>query len=624
MGESSEDSRKVRLRTDRLAALMAEGGWSAQRLNSVAGEPSKRSINRWLQQGAGAADQLAVTEWRYVTSVAEALGVSPLELVDTAERAAGGEIDRWLRLSAALGPRVYPELLARLGFHGISLDEQHADAFLVPIEGCVTPAYRFVRWTHCEEILRDDTCLPPSFARNALLWAASRGLNIEDSPELYCQTNLCLGNAERAWEAGHAWIKDAARRNVQAEALWVGERLIASPAPCSPQGMNTRIQVLLSHARSLRISGRAERAIEVLTDLSMLSAMGVEPLVRARIMIELAQSRTATGQAASVAVSLADDALATLATCEPSQGAVDATVNAYLSRYHALQMQGDTAAAVRSHDDLERYARSEPRVQMTRFFRLSATVAFEIGDIHGALAAYQSGLDVASAEGNMREVLLGQINVAISHALLGHTDAARRYFEQSVAAVAPGDSGPFDVATVHLNFGEFAWEQGWYPAARRHLQIATHQSEAAGSFPLLRSRSAMLLADTLSALGELPEARRWARDAYKHALLCQSPADEAAALVALAHCHLREREVALGWANAAEARLTGLPAQCGYMVTARIRRRIAEAHYRLDLGRLALSPLRALLAEARAGSQQIEVAAIERLLAEAVAEPAHP
>jgi tetratricopeptide (TPR) repeat protein len=624
MEESSDASRKVRLRTDRLAALMAEGDWSAHRLNVVAGEPSKRSINRWLKQGAGAADQLAVTEWRYVTSVAEALGVSPLELVDTAERAAGGEIDRWLRLSAALGPRVYPELLAHLGFDDLSLGDQHADAFLVPIEGYVTPAYRFVRWTHCEEILRDETCLPPRFAREALLWAASRGLSIDESPELYCQANLSLGNAERSWEAGHAWIKEAARRNVQAEALWVGERLIASPLPGSPQGTRTRIQVLLSHARSLRISGRAERAIEVLTDLSMLSAMGVEPLVRARILIELAQSRTATGQAASVAVALADDALATLAQCESNQVTVDATVEAYLSRFHALQMQGDTAAAIRSHQDLDEYARSEPRVQMARFFRMTAAVAFEVGDIHGALAAYENGIDVASAEGNMREVLLGQINVAISHALLGQTEAARRYFEQSVAAVAPGDSGPFDVATVHLNFGEFAWEQGWYPAARRHLQIATHQCEVAGSFPLLRSRSAMLLADTLSALGELAEARRWARDAYKHALLCQSPADEAAALVALAHCHLRDGEAALGWANAAEARLAGLPPRCGYMVTARIRRRIAEARYRLGVGRAALSELRSLQVEAHAGSQQIEVAAIERLLREVSAEAAHP
>lgn len=623
MDESSDDSKRVRLRTDRLAALMAEGGWSAHRLNLVAGEPSKRSINRWLKQGAGAADQLAVTEWRYVTSVAEALGVSPLELVDTAERAAGGEIERWLRLSAALGPRVYPELLAHLGFDRISLGDQHADAFLIPIEGCVTPAYRFVRWTHCEEILRDDTCLPPRFAREALLWAAARGLSLDDSPELYTQANLSLGQAEHAWEAGHAWIRDAARRNVQAEALWVGERLIASPIPTSPQGMSTRIEVLLSHARSLRISGRAERAIEVLTDLSMLSAMGVEPIVRARLLIELAQSRTATGQAASVAVALAEDALATLAGCASSQAAVDATVEAYLARFHALQMQGNTEAAVRSHADLDRYARGEPRVQMARFYRMSAAVAFEVGDIPGALTAYQNGIDVASAEGNMREVLLGQINVAIAHALLGHTEPARRYFEQSVAAVASGDSGPFDVATVHLNFGEFAWEQGWYDAARRHLQIATHQCEVAGSFPLLRSRSAMLLADTLSALGESSEARRWARDAYKHALLCQSPADEAGALVALAHCHLREPEGALGWANAAEARLVGLPPQCGYMVTARIRRRIAEVRYRLGAGRNTVGALKALQAEARASGQQIEVTAIERLLAEVTAESAH-
>ncbi|MEZ4265887.1 MAG: hypothetical protein R3F39_05875 [Myxococcota bacterium] len=551
-----------------------------------------------------------------MSAVADALGVSPLELVDTAEGAAGGEIDRWLRLSAALGPRVYPELLAHLGFGGVSLADQHADAFLVHIEGSRIPALRFMRWTHCEEILRDDTCLPPRFARDALVWAATRGLSVEDAPELYCQSLLSLGEADGAWEAGLAWIRDAGRRNVQAEAIWVGERLVSSPNPSSPAGVRARIQVLLSHSRSLRIAGRPERGIEVLTDLSIMSATGMEPVIRARLMIESAQSRTATGQPASVALPFLDEALATLAACETTQATVDATVEAHIARYHALQMQGDSEAAVRSHDELAEYARSEPRVQMARFFRQSAGVAFELGDLQGALIGYQNGLDVASAEGDLREVLLGQINVAITHALLGHNDAARRYFEQTVATVAPGDSGPFEVATVHLNFGEFAWEQGWYSAARKHLLIAAQQSEAAGAFPLMRSRSAMLLADTMAALSELTEARRWAREAYKHALLCQSPADEAAALVSLAHCHMRDRDAALSWADAAEARLSGLPERCGYTVTARVRRRIAEVRYRLGGGRAVVGELRRLLAEARAASQEIEVAAIERLLAE--------
>jgi tetratricopeptide (TPR) repeat protein len=619
MDDELREGQKVRLRADHLAALMTQGGWTAQRLHLVAGEPSKRSINRWLKQGEGAADQLVVTEWRYVASIADALGVSPIELVDTAHRAAGAEVDRWLRLAAALGPRVYPELLARFGFYVSDISALGGGAFLAPLDEASVPSYRFVRWTHCEEILRDDTCLPRSMAAQALIWAAERGLSVTEAPEIYCQAHLRLGNADDAWHAGLAWVQSANRRNVQVEALWVGERLLASPPPTSEAGQASRLRALLAHSRVLRLVGRPERGLDVITDLSIMAAGGMEPLLRAGILIELARNRSAVGQPPSVALLPIDEALELLGACEPSQEVVDAIVDAYVARYRALQMHGDTDGAIRSHEALDEYARAEPRVRMPRYFRTCAGVAFELGDMESALRGYRNALDVAVAEGNLREILHGQLNVAIAHALLGHTDVALRYFEQTVSTVAAGENGPPDVASVHLNFGEFAWEQGSYGAAKRHLQVAVRQCELAGNYALLSSRSAMLLADTLSAQGDTAEARRWARQAYKYALQCQSPPDEAAALIAMAHANPTDVKAAEGCASAAEARLEGLASRGAYMATARTRRRIAELRHRIAPTRATLAELARLREQAVAAGNAIEVAGLDRILSVDVA-----
>ncbi|MCB9730045.1 MAG: hypothetical protein H6744_10255 [Deltaproteobacteria bacterium] len=613
MDANPEDGKKVRLRADRLAELMEEGGWSPQRLHSIAGEPSKRSINRWLRQGSGSADGLVTTEWRYVTAVADALGVSPLELVDTAETASGGEIDRWLRLAAALGPRVYPGMLAHLGFHGVHVDDRGSDAFLLRVEGAAVETYRFVRWTHCEDILKDDTWLPPEYARAALEWANEHGLTIEEAPELHCLANLAIGEAELAWRAGKAWMSEASRRNVQAEFVWVGERIVRSPSPQGPDSAALEVDVRLSYARGLRLAGRPERGLEVLADVSLMTLVHRAPLMSARLAIELGRTRTATGRAGAALPHL-DQAIAQLACAESNQETVDAMVDAHLARHHALQMQGDSAAAIAAHEALERYARAEPRVSVSRFYRQRAGAAFERGEIAAALSDYQAGLDAAMAESDLREVLMAQINVAIAHALLGHDEQARSYFEQSVASAASGEAGPLSVATINLNFGEFALEHGWFSAARRHLQVALQQSETAGDFPFLRSRSSVLLAETLAALGEVADARRAARDAYKDALLCQSPADEAMALVALALCHMKERDLALSWTDAAEARLDALPARSAYTVSARIRRRIAEVRHLLGATRTARASLERLRAQALRAGLQSEVNALDRLL----------
>ena len=611
---SAHRGRKVRLRTRVLEASMAERGLSALGLFDLCGEPSSRTLHRWLQRGRGAPDGVVVTELRHVLPVAEALDLDLSDLLDDPAPEEGGADSRLLEVAAWLGPRVYPDLIDVLGVAGAAAAEAALQDCLMrePVEGQAPETWRFVRWSHCQDRLGDGARLPATFARQAMRWAERVGLGVREAPELHCLSAVALEDLGAACVAGLEWMRQALRRGVLPEAIWVAERVLRDVDPdVAEVEIDVYVEVALALARALRLNGHTQRALSRLTDLSLLCARVRSPVLQARVWIELGRVRDFCGQRRA-ALDVVEAAVRCLEGAEDEE-ARQHLVQALMDAVYFANGVGEVARARVAMERMREVMKRPAAGTAARIYRLMGGAALDRGEVPVALEHYLRAVDIAEADGDLRESGVGGLNVALAYALLGEAERARGYFERAVAYVAGGGPGPLAAAMVHLNAGLFFQEQGELESATRHLEIALSQLEEAGGHPAYVSRARAMAAETALARGEAGEARRLARLAYQSSLVAESALEEAHALAVHALTHPDAPETALAWIRVAQERLAGL--EDGTLVVPRfgVERRCAEARLlagddsaREDLAQLAR----------RAGvlSLRVEVARIERLL----------
>ena len=289
MALDGDVSRTVRLKTRRLAEELERRGWSAARLHAVAGEPSRATIYRWLKDGARSADGLVPVEWPHVCSVAKALRIPPRDLVDVAPDAWDHDREKWVRLAASLGPRVYPSLMRSLGM-GMPIARVNAAGNVldaVPREDGEVAYHRFSQWSVCEAILRDQTLLLAVHARSALDWAGRMGLDVAGAPEVHCLCALALGNVDLSLEAALAWMRRALLAGSLIEARWVGTRLLRWADPAASE-QHAELALLLSFVCNL--CGDPSASIGVLSDLTFPGAGQIGEAVVGRAHLELARA----------------------------------------------------------------------------------------------------------------------------------------------------------------------------------------------------------------------------------------------------------------------------------------------------------------------------------------------
>ena len=624
MPSLDERGRKVRLRTLVLERLLHDRGWSAHQLHMVAGEPSKRAINRWLARGRGVPDGLVVTQWRYVEAVARALGANPAHLVDGGphdDDGAGYEQNRFLKVAAALGPRVYPELMDDLGVATDHRDLDELDDYLVPLETQGPPAFRFARWSYCEDLLQEGGgWMPAAFARRAMAWARQVGLGVKEAPELHCLASLTLEDVHGAIVAALEWMRQAMRRGVLTEVIWVGERVLRSIdlGTAGLSSLDVFVETALLQARALRLSGHPERSHVLLTDLALSSVALGSPLLEARVLIELARIRDFRGQRRA-ALETVETAVTKLEGVE-GDTAREHLVQALMDTVYFADAIGDAERSRAAIEQLRRAMRRPSTGTLARFYRMMGISALDRGDLRVSLDHFLNAVDVAEHEGDLREAGIGRLNIALAYRLLDEPTRARPYFEQSVAYVASAGPGPLATAIVHHNFAEFFLEQDQPDAGKRHLLIALAQYDEAGRYPAHTTRCRAMLAEVALAEGDVLEARKLAKAAYQSALVAESALDEALALAVYASAHIGQPDVARSWIRVAEERIASLGIDTMVIPRFGIERRCAEVRFRLADDRTTRRDLERLARRAKALDLGTEQRRLARLLAGAADE----
>lgn len=575
MVHDSDDSRTVRLRTRRLAAEMERRGVTAARLAAIAGGPSRRTIYRWLSGGAAAADGLAPAEWAHVCTVARALRLQARDLVEVAPDAWDQDRERWVRLAAAFGPRVYPSLMRHLGF-GMPLVRVNQAGDVIeptPREVGEVTYHRFAQWSVCEAILRDQTLLPSAHARSGLEWAERMGLDLAAAPELMCLCALALGDEERSLEAALAWMRRALQGGSLLEARWVGARVLGTSDPSSSE---PRAEIALLLAFVCSVSGDPRAAIGVLSDLVFPGGGALRGALRGRAHLELARAYHRIGQ---MPAALAEADAAAGALGFDAQGEVRVYwFEALLERTHLLQEMGRVEAADEALEEVDRVVRTTPDAAVSRFYRLLGIGALDRGDVREAREHFETAVDIAEGRGNAREAGMGQCNVAIACALVGDDEEAKMRFEQALALVSGGDLGPTAIAIVHRNIAEFELDLGHYEGCRRLARIAMAGYEKGGQYALV-SRCRAMVAEALAREGSSVEALVEARAAHRDAVEAGSVLDQALALAVSALASQGTGQ-ADSLADAAERLLGSLPSVGQTIPRLAIARRCATARLR--------------------------------------------
>lgn len=550
-----DEGRKVRLRTRRLSLFMDEKGLSASEIEQRGGEPTKRTINRWLLQGRRAVDGLVLTQLRYVATVAEVLDV---DLDDLVEGASGAEPEEEpvLYVAASLGPLVYPDLLDHVGVPLPSPLPLDISDLLRPAIGHRHARYRFARWSLCEDILKSGAGLSQDTARLALSWARQHDLGPDGAPELYNACARALGQADVAWVTGLVWLRRAVQHGLLLEAAWVGERLLDPEILPETRAIEERVESVSLLVRALRLTGAAARALDVLTDLTIDLRLRESPLLLGRVYTDMARVRNDLGQNEK-GLELADRAIALLE--EAGEVARPSSFEALLERAYLLQQGGRSDEADLVFESLDERVGAAPRSEIGRLYRVQGLAALDRGDIARALESFLEAVDLARSDGDLRGVGLGQLNVAIAWALLGDPEQARSAFDQSAAYVAGGEAGPFAVALVHRDLGQFHLEQGDATSSRRHLDIALAQFGEAGDYPTDRAWCHSFLAEAAALDGNVAECRRLVRLAIREAGTAGDPILTAMAYAVLALGSAAEPETADAWATSAEAVLREVP-----------------------------------------------------------------
>lgn len=572
----------------RLVALMRRRDWSAQQLHLAAGEPSKRTINRWLAKALKKSGGKVRAQMSAIASVADALGVRPESLVVGARLDADIGVYRFLMLAASLGPRVYLPLIRRFGVR-VTVDRVNRTGRWLSQAPADSPAdCRFERWSMCENLLREGAALSPAQAKRALTWLEVLGLDVDAAPESHCLCAIALRRKDEAVVAGRAWMEHARRHGYLAEVRWVGERLLdlrGVPAAA-------RREIALGTAEAMRWIGRLEDALRLLTDVTLDAPDRLAPDLEARLALELAQLRYAKGDIGA-AIAETRRAEGVLAELEDTPLARALRTQAVMERLYFEESRGYVDAAARSLEALESLATSAPQEALSRFYRQLGVAAIDRGDVETALRHFHVGVDIALARADAREAGLGHMNLGITYSLAGDDGRAEDYFSEAVLNFDTAEAGPFTMGLVQLNYAEHELFRIRSEAARRRVRIAIDSLEHAGYHPSLLARCHMILSEAAALDGRYELAYQLGRVAYRHAVEGSSTIDQAMALAVCAAATNSPGRCAPLAASARRA-MASLPEGRFTVARLEVERHLATAYHRcgdIDRGRAVLDAL---------------------------------
>lgn len=596
---------KVGLRTRVLREHLDARGWLAADLSDMAGgTPSKRTINRWFDRARGVPDEIAKADRAAVEAIADGMGLPLAELIEPE----AGDPQRIMRVAAAFGSRVFPDLLALFGhppaLPGGGAGEGAAGAeHFVHLSDTPVPTWRFASWSYFESIHAADTELYAAAAGKALAWSEQVGLGPDLAPELHCVCWLAAGDP-RAGTMALAWMQDAVKRDTQPEVVWVGER--ALPVVSEP---SLRVEIGLLLARALRLQGKVKQAKGVLGELAIDAAC--DPRLDARTGLEQCRVLHHEG--------LERDALAAsqrvLAVLEQAGIRDRAYVEALFEQLHMADILGESALITDARERLRALTGHNGVPPDARIHRMLAASYFGAGHIRPALKHYSRAVDVGRAAGQAREMGLGGVNVALCHALLGEDDAALAYFEEATAFVEQVDTGPLGVGMVHMNFGRFCLERADFAAATKHLEPAAAHLQRSGHHPRWLAVALALLAEAQSGLGARVEALRLARRGYQLGFDSNRPESQAQALASWTLVAVPDKAMVRRLATAAESYLARAPRGSLALVRVLTRRRILQALWMTGAGDSYRTELEELESRARSMDILSEANIIRRLLA---------
>ena len=551
----------VRLDTRRLTAAMTDRSWTALQLHVAAGEPSKRTINRWLRAGARSRDGMATAQWGAVRAVAEALGVPASDLIDPASANPELELDRFFLAAAALGPQIHPGALARLGL-AAQLESGEAAAHVTRTH----TGLRFARWALCESLLDGGACLPEHALAPLQTWLSTEGPSPSEAPEIHCLVALHVGDSRRAQEHGLHWMRQAAARGAVGEVRWVGRRLLAACSPLEPV-TPTRCNIALLCARALRQSGKAQDAMGLLSELLLPMPAGPGTSDRARVHLELARLRYHCGDEARGLMEV-HAAVACLDGLGPSPQIEPLRFEALLERLSLQQALSDPAGAAETLVMLHELTAQVPGAALSRFCRLQGISALDRGAVRDALDLFREAADVAAARDDRRDLELARLNMALCHALRGSIESARAYLSEVEEFLTGAEGDAFSMAITQLNFGELELDADRPEAALDRLEVALGDFERAGEYPALVSRVYQVRALALASLSRWERAHQEARTAFRHAVEAGSVVDRALALAVCAYTGPASPDPVTGLVDEARTLLAGLPP--GSQVVARL------------------------------------------------------
>lgn len=416
----------VLLDTRLLASAMARHRWTAGQLARRIDRPGKRAINRWLRRGARTADGLIPVEVRYLASVARAFELPVTALVSVASIEQSLPVERHLQFAGALGRRVYPGLLRLFGLE-LSMDSINASGPFTTRapdarEGLET--WRFLRWSHCAQLLDDGAQLTDRQALQVRSWLSAVGLGPEAAPEIHHLCSVYLGEEHAALLSGVDWIRSAFGRGSFAEVVWLAKRVLQLPSAREPEARERATDVAMMLARAHWMCGRSSDAVDVLGGLLLPIPESATPARVVQVRTELSRVRFHTGDVGGALKEIR--AAITAGEGEHGPEVAQRVADARLERLNLESAMGDVEAEQQTLRLVQANLHDVPPVSASRCLRLMGISALGVGHVAAALTRFEEAERAAALADVARDEALARLNIGICHAVAGRPELALR------------------------------------------------------------------------------------------------------------------------------------------------------------------------------------------------------
>ncbi len=506
---------------------------------------SRQAVHTWLRRGARHPDGLVRLRLNRLEPFCAALGVALDDVLAPISRAACSADVDVRRLAALLGPRVHPGALQAVA-PSISVRPtlQDSEWFCASDDGGI----RFRSWALLEGLLSGAE-LRAGQAEVVADWCRANGVLESDAPELFCMVALARGRVREAADAGLAWMKMARNHGRFAEARWVGEQLLARDALIRETSLETFGEISLITARAARFAGYLDRALEIIAGVRIAAGGDPTGALGARLLLELADVRAARDKFERAH----RDAVTAFRRVESGtdRASQHARVEALMCQVYVGYFLDDPDASASALRALDAMRPSLPVALACQVHRQRAIAALLRGDLTTGVRQNSQAMSLASANGDHRERGIAWLNLAQLQDLRGDQAMARTAFANASRDVRASTPGPFRLALLELNFGEFEVASGRLDIATRRLGVCADQMDRAGDFPWMAARLECLRAEIAMRRRDWNAARAHATAALGNALECGMQTEEANALSVCAAAAPRGSDEARNLARAA-------------------------------------------------------------------------